>query len=76
MFKTHGDFKHLASLLADSNLLIVEDLPPLPPKKTANGTRKLGSVLQGELEIWLREIVQFPVIARMLCVRFFFIDGA
>ena len=47
-------------------------LPELPSKRNEHGNKKSGEELQVELEQYINDLIQIPVVARMFQTKLFF----
>ena len=74
-YKQFSDFRFLEQIIRFSEFNLSGDLdglPMLPEKRNENGTKKSGEEMQGELEAYINELVQIPIVARMLQMKLFF----
>ena len=74
-FKQYADFAFLNQVIRLSAFALSGDeyeIPELPAKRTENGNKKSADELQGELDEYINDLLQIPIVARMLQTKLFF----
>lgn len=75
--KFYGHFKRLDEFIRSTGLtkddMRVEVLPELPSKLYSNGSKKTAFEITQDLQVYMRNLLAIPRVARMLAVKNFFI---